>query len=206
MNLFYIYFSSFLQGDGLKFGETSKDPNDNTYVAPGAVSNISLIEYDYSEYYDDVEEEAQESSKKRRDVEDSADSKLVNIAVKEHVWEEDKKIVKEKSMILNKKEYLEKLNGEDKEDKKSSEEDKINMNMIRSVDDKLELSNITIGVADDNITILVENEEENDDEEVEEEAVSANVTESVLEEDVSIRVKREVEELRGGVNTNDSNI
>ena len=182
----------------MKFGETSKDPNDNTYVAPGAVSNISLIEYDYSEYYDDVEEEAPETSKKRRDVEDSADSKLVNIAVKEHVWEEDKKIVKEKSMILNKKEYLEKLNGEDEEEK-SSEEDKINMNMIRSVDDQLELSNITIGVADDNITIILENDDE--EEEEEEEADSANVTESVLEEDVSIRVKREVEELRDGVNT-----
>ena len=191
----------------MKFGETSKDPNDNTYVAPGAVSNISLIEYDYSEYYDDVEEEAPETSKKRRDVEDSADSKLVNIAVKEHVWEEDKKIVKEKSMILNKKEYLEKLNGEDEEEEKSSEEDKINMNMIRSVDDQLELSNITIGVADDNITIILENEdEEEEEEEVEEEADSANVTESVLEEDVSIRVKREVEELREGVNTNGSNI
>ena len=191
----------------MKFGETSKDPNDNTYVAPGAVSNISLIEYDYSEYYDDVEEEAPETSKKRRDVEDSADSKLVNIAVKEHVWEEDKKIVKEKSMILNKKEYLDKLNGKDEEEEKSSEEDKINMNMIRSVDDKLELSNITIGVADDNITIILENEdEEEEEEEVEEEADSANVTESVLEEDISIRVKREVEELREGVNTNDSNI
>ena len=191
----------------MKFGETSKDPNDNTYVAPGAVSNISLIEYDYSEYYDDVEEEAPETSKKRRDVEDSADSKLVNIAVKEHVWEEDKKIVKEKSMILNKKEYLDKLNGNDEEEK-SSEEDKINMNMIRSVDDQLELSNITIGVADDNITITLENDddEEEEEEEVEEEADSANVTESVLEEDVSIRVKREVEELREGVNTNDTNI
>ena len=175
-------------------------------MAPGAVSNISLIEYDYSEYYDDVEEEAPETSKKRRDVEDSADSKLVNIAVKEHVWEEDKKIVKEKSMILNKKEYLEKLNGEDEEEK-SSEEDKINMNMIRSVDDKLELSNITIGVADDNITIILENDDEEEEEEgEEEEADSANVTESVLEEDVSIRVKREVEELREGVNTNDTNI
>ena len=192
----------------MKFGETSKDPNDNTYVAPGAVSNISLIEYDYSEYYDDVEEEAPETSKKRRDVEDSADSKLVNIAVKEHVWEEDKKIVKEKSMILNKKEYLEKLNGNDKEEK-SSEEDKINMNMIRSVDDQLELSNITIGVADDNITIILENDDDEEEEEEEEVVVeedSANVTESVLEEDVSIRVKREVEELREGVNTNDSNI
>ena len=175
-------------------------------MAPGAVSNISLIEYDYSEYYDDVEEEAPETSKKRRDVEDSADSKLVNIAVKEHVWEEDKKIVKEKSMILNKKEYLEKLNGEDEEEKKSSEEDKINMNMIRSVDDQLELSNITIGVADDNITIILENDEEEVEEVEEEEADSVNVTESVLEEDVSIRVKREVEELRDGVNTNGINI
>ena len=36
------------------------------YVAPNAISNISQIEYDYSDYYDDIEEEA-ETSKKRRD-------------------------------------------------------------------------------------------------------------------------------------------
>ena len=61
-------------GDGMKFGSVSDDPNDLTYVAPGAVSNISQIEYDYSEYYDELEEEESdgESSKKRRDVEVSA--------------------------------------------------------------------------------------------------------------------------------------
>merc|ERR1719219_155698 len=53
-------------GDGMQFGATSNDPNDLTYVAPNAVSNISQIEYDYSEYYDDLEEEA-ETSKIRRD-------------------------------------------------------------------------------------------------------------------------------------------
>ena len=55
----------------MKFGSVSDDPNDLTYVAPGAVSNISQIEYDYSEYYDELEEEESEgeSTKKRRDVE-----------------------------------------------------------------------------------------------------------------------------------------
>ena len=62
-------------GDGMKFGSVSDDPNDLTYVAPGAISNISQIEYDYSEYYDELEEEEEsegESTKKRRDVEVSA--------------------------------------------------------------------------------------------------------------------------------------
>ena len=35
-------------------------------MAPSAVSNISQIEYDYSDYYDDIEEET-ETSKIRRD-------------------------------------------------------------------------------------------------------------------------------------------
>ena len=35
------------KGDGMQFGATSNDPNDLTYVAPGAISNISQIEYDY---------------------------------------------------------------------------------------------------------------------------------------------------------------
>ena len=52
-------------GNGMQFGATSDDPDDLTYVAPNAVSNISLIEYDYSEYYEDIVES--ESSKKRRD-------------------------------------------------------------------------------------------------------------------------------------------
>ena len=38
---------SLVKGDGMQFGETSNDPNDLTYVAPGAISNISQIEYDY---------------------------------------------------------------------------------------------------------------------------------------------------------------
>ena len=53
-----------LADSGLKFGAVSSDPNDLTYVAPGALSNISQVEYDYSDYYDDLEE----TSKKRRDV------------------------------------------------------------------------------------------------------------------------------------------
>ena len=41
-------------------------------MAPNAVSNISQIEYDYSEYYDDIEEEA-ETSKIRRDASNEVD-------------------------------------------------------------------------------------------------------------------------------------
>ena len=46
------------------------------YVAPNAVSNISQIEYDYSDYYDEIEEEA-ETSKIRRDA--SNEVETVNI-------------------------------------------------------------------------------------------------------------------------------
>ena len=55
---------------GMKFGSVSSDPNDLTYVAPGALSNISQIEYDYSDYYEDYEEveDGEESTKKRRAV------------------------------------------------------------------------------------------------------------------------------------------
>lgn len=44
-------------------------------MAPNAVSNISQIEYDYSEYYDDLEEA--ETSKIRRDA--SNEVEAVNI-------------------------------------------------------------------------------------------------------------------------------
>merc|ERR1719422_2303156 len=58
---------------GMKFGSVSSDPNDLTYVAPGALSNISQIEYDYSDYYEDYEEveDGEESTKKRRAVQET---------------------------------------------------------------------------------------------------------------------------------------
>ena len=46
-------------------------------MAPNAVSNISQIEYDYSEYYDDLEEEA-ETSKIRRDASNEVETVTVN--------------------------------------------------------------------------------------------------------------------------------
>ena len=42
-------------------------------MAPNAVSNISQIEYDYSDYYDDIEEEEAETSKIRRDASNEVD-------------------------------------------------------------------------------------------------------------------------------------
>jgi len=185
---------SLVKGDGMQFGATSNDPNDLTYVAPGAISNISQIEYDYSEYYDEVESE---TTKKRRDVEDTKESKEENVLVKKidqmkkELKLEDpdtnadkvEKPLKDKTLTMNKKDYYEKLNGLDNDDLKNiSEEDKINMNMIRSVDDELEMTNITITVGD-NITEVV---------------VEENVTESDPEvvEELSKRVKREVDEMR----------
>ena len=180
----------------VQFGTTSNDPNDLTYVAPGAISNISQIEYDYSEYYDDVESE---TTKKRRDVEDTKESKENNVLVKkidemkkkEKLDDPDRSAVKleipvpvkDQTLTMNKKDYYEKLNGLDNDDLKNiSEEDKINMNMIRSVDDELEMTNITITVGD-NITEVI---------------VEENVTESDPEvvEELSRRVKREVDEMR----------
>ena len=138
-----------------------------------------------------------ETSKKRRDVEDTKESKEENVLVletnelKKEVNLEDsdnkadktKTTFKDKNLAMNKKDYYEKLNGLDDEELKNiSEEDKINMNMIRSVDDELEMTNITITVGD-NITQVI---------------VEENVTESDPEvvEELSQRVKREVDEMR----------
>ena len=95
-----------------------------------------------------------------------------------------KTFVKDETLAMNKKEYYDKLNGLDDDDLKDiSEEDKINMNMIRSVDDDLEMSNITITVGHNITEVLVEE----------------NVTETnpeLIEEELSKRVKREVDEMR----------
>ena len=183
---------SLATGDGMKFGAISDDPNDNTYVAPGATSNISQIEYDYSDYYDDEETE---TSKKRRDVEDTKESKQVNVLKietkvnkKEDIMQDVtvdkvKKPLKDKTVLINKKDYFEKQNGLDDEDiKHISEEDKINMNMIRSVNDELELTNISITVGDNITEVLVEE--------------NVTETEPELVEELSRRVKREVDEVR----------
>ena len=175
------------KGDGMQFGATSNDPNDLTYVAPGAISNISQIEYDYSEYYDEVDNE---TTKTRRDVEDTKESKEENVLIKQKKeinqdknGDKMKTIVKDETLAMNKKEYYEKLNGLDDDDLKDiSEEDKINMNMIRSVDDDLEMTNITITVGNNITEVLVEE----------------NITETdpELAEELSKRVKREVDEMR----------
>ena len=144
-----------------------------------------------SDYYDDVENE---TTKKRRDVEDTKESKEENVLIKEknelrikvNLGDAEKnsdKIKKDKTLAMNKKDYYDKLNGLDDDDMKDvSEEDKINMNMIRSVDDDLEMTNISITVGANVTEVLVEE----------------NVTETDPEvvEELSRRVKREVDEMR----------
>ena len=51
---------SMASGQGGSFGGDTSDPNSLTYVDPDAISDIANVEYDYSDYYDDVDE------KKRR--------------------------------------------------------------------------------------------------------------------------------------------
>ena len=136
-----------------------------------------------------------ETSKKRRDVEDTKESKQVNVLKietkvnkKEDIMQDVtvdkvKKPLKDKTTVVNKKDYYEKLNGLDDEDVKDiSEEDKVNMNMIRSVKDELELTNITITVGDNITEVLVEE--------------NVTETEPELVEELSRRVKREVDEVR----------
>ena len=99
--------------------------------------------------------------------------------VKMDPWKKEPKPVKNMDSILKKQDYYDKLNGVDNEDRKHlTEEDKINMNMIRSVDDQLEMTNLS-SLVDVNNTDIDETDE------------AVNVTEKV-----SLRVKREVEMLR----------
>ena len=103
-------------------------------------------------------------------------------------WKKEPKPVKNVDSILNKQDYYDKLNGVDVADKKhQTEEDKINMNMIRSVDDQLEMTNLT-SLVDVNNTDIDETDETLDGSD---EAISVNITGKI-----SSRVKREVEMLR----------
>ena len=101
--------------------------------------------------------------------------------VKMDPWKKEPKPVKNMDSILKKQDYYDKLNGIDNDDKMHvTEEEKINMNMIRSVDDQLEMTNLTSLVDSNNTDIDIDDTDE-----------AVNVTEKV-----SSRVKREVEMLR----------
>ena len=75
-----FWLVNLVKGDGLKFGAVSTDPNDLTYVAPGAISNISQIEYDYSDYYDDLEEDS-DKTKREAEVEVRMNNDLLSSQV-----------------------------------------------------------------------------------------------------------------------------
>ena len=60
-----------------------------------------------------------------------------------------KKPIKFKDTMEEKRAYFNKINGIQDDDKNMSEEDKINMNMIRSVDDTEEAVNITSDIEND---------------------------------------------------------
>ena len=175
----------------IQFAKPLKNISVYSSFTPHSPFTIIII---CSDYYDDIENE---TTKKRRDVEDTKESKEENVLIKEknelrikvNLGDADgnsdkiKKTFKDKTLAMNKKDYYDKLNGLDDDDMKDvSEEDKINMNMIRSVDDDLEMTNISITVGANVTEVLVEE----------------NVTETDPEvvEELSRRVKREVAEMR----------
>jgi len=147
-------------GEGGLGNQDTSDPNSKVFVDPAALSQISEVEYDYSDLYDyeddELEEELDvEAGKSRRDIKEGGEMTTRMADQKEKVSTE-KPATKQKplvliskvvetigSIIVNKKKqtkadkasYLQSL----KEGKsKMSEEEKISMNVIRSAGEELD--------------------------------------------------------------------
>jgi len=119
-------------GTGGGFGGDTDDPNSITYVDPSALSDIATVEYDYSDYYEDEEEikGEEETRKKRRNAEKDYREQETNDEIRP-----------QKSKLRYEKEkYYKSVNNAKSEDvtKEATEDQKINMNMIRSVDEEME--------------------------------------------------------------------
>merc|ERR1711953_1205265 len=135
---------------GLGNQDTS-DPNSKVFVDPAALSQISEIEYDYSDLYDYEDDGEDEVGKSRRDIkeEEELTSSVPNTSTEKSTVKTNpmvvvskvvKTIAKKKKELLMKEdkvEYLQSLNGE--EESKMSEEEKISMNVIRSADEDQEI-------------------------------------------------------------------
>ena len=135
---------------GLGNQDTS-DPNSKVFVDPAALSQISEVEYDYSDLYDyeddELEEELDgEAGKSRREIKED---KEMTSRMPEEYTSTEQPVIRRKPMVLlskvvetivNKKKqailkadkasYLQSLNGV--EESKMSETEKISMNVIRS--------------------------------------------------------------------------
>ena len=135
---------------GLGNQDTS-DPNSKVFVDPAALSQISEVEYDYSDLYDYEEDELEEeldgeAGKSRREIKE--DEEMTSRMPEEYTSTEQP-VIRRKPMVLiskvvetivNKKKqailkadkasYLQSLNGV--EESKMSEREKISMNVIRS--------------------------------------------------------------------------
>ena len=140
---YYVFFA------GLGNQDTS-DPNSKVFVDPAALSQISEVEYDYSDLYDYEEDEleldVEEAGKSRRETKEGEEM-TTRMAEEKTSTEKPalrrtplvliskvvEKIVKKKKQTILKEEkasYLQSLNGV--EESKLSESEKISMNVIRS--------------------------------------------------------------------------
>lgn len=142
---------------GLGNQDTS-DPNSKVFVDPAALSQISEVEYDYSDLYDYEEDEleldVEEGGKSRRETKEGEEM-TTRMAEEKTSTEKPaarrkplvliskvvEKIVKKKKQTILKEEkasYLQSLNGV--EESKVSESEKISMNVIRSAGEEEDIS------------------------------------------------------------------
>ena len=136
---------------GLGNQDTS-DPNSKVFVDPAALSQISEVEYDYSDLYDYEDDEMEkemevEAGKSRRDIKEEVEM-TTRMAEKRST---EKPATRRKPLVLISKvvETIIKKKKQTKEDKasylqslnegesKMSEEEKISMNVIRSAGEEL---------------------------------------------------------------------
>ena len=148
---YYVFFA------GLGNQDTS-DPNSKVFVDPAALSQISEVEYDYSDLYDYEEDEleldVEEAGKSRRETKEGEEM-TTRMAEEKTSTEKPasrrkplvliskvvEKIVKKKKQTILKEEkasYLQSLNGV--EESALSESEKISMNVIRSAGEEEDIS------------------------------------------------------------------
>jgi len=119
-------------GGGIGDQDTS-DPNSKVYVNPDALSEISEVEYDYSDLYDyDDDDEVEEAGKNRRDT--TTHTTTTEKAKKMEPLKLDPEIKAKKMAVQSEKEMAWHKKGMDKEE--MSEAEKISMNVIRSAGDE----------------------------------------------------------------------
>jgi len=138
-------------GEGGLGNQDTSDPNSKVFVDPAALSQISEVEYDYSDLYDYEDDELEsevdaEAGKSRRDTKEEEE---MTTRMAEENRSTEKPAMRRKPLVLiskvvetvvkkrkqailkeEKASYLQSLNGV--EESKMSESEKISMNVIRS--------------------------------------------------------------------------